>query len=114
MAEVRKPNNFLSMNFFAFGSEQEHLKVKTDKDKELKIQQVVDLKAQDKTHREIAATLKIATGSVTNYLSEAEELSILPSSSVQVVQSVQPVQPLFDLNNMNVEKDVEKELDLPF
>ncbi len=75
---------------------------------------MVDLKAQDKTHREIAATLEISTGTVTNYLSEAEELSILPSSNVQVVQSVQSVQPLFDLNNMNVEKDVEKELDLPF
>ncbi len=108
VAEITKDNNFLAFNFFAFNDEQEHLNEKTKGEKAELLQRVVDLKAQNKNHREIATIVGCGLGSVTNYLKRAEELGISLSSNVQ------PVQPLFDLNNMNVEKDVEKELDLPF
>jgi hypothetical protein len=102
VCEVSKPNNFLSFEFLGFGDEKEHLRAKTHKDKELLIQEVVDLKAQSKSHQEIATILGIGKGSVTNYLNEAKKLGISPISTVQDVQTVHP---LFEMNGMNTVND---------
>jgi 5S rRNA maturation endonuclease (ribonuclease M5) len=107
VAEIVKTDNFLSLNFFSFGDEKEHLKEKNKADKKESIQQVVDLKEQNKSHREIAAIVGYSIGSVTNYLNEAAELGIVASSSVH------PVQPFSDLNKVN-DLNIEKELELPF
>jgi hypothetical protein len=112
VAEILTPNNFLSFDFFTFGSEREHLKEKTQKDEELLIQEVVNLKAQGKTYREIGAILNISsTGSVSNYLDKAKKQDIIPNSDVQSVQDDEVVHPLFDLNNLN-NLNIEKELEL--
>ena len=108
VAEINKPDNFLSLNFFAFGKEKDHLADKTKQDKEMLIQQVVDLKAQGQTHKMVASTLGIGYGSVTNHLRDAEELGITPSSKVQDVQDVQNAHPLFNVNNVNDVNKAEK------
>jgi RecA-family ATPase len=60
VCQIDKPGNFLKFTFIKFGTEQEHLKQQTEKDKEQLSTKVIDLKNQGRSFREIGALLGIS------------------------------------------------------
>jgi hypothetical protein len=64
VCEIVKPSNFLQFEFVNFGTEKEHLKVPSDKDKEQHKQEAAELKAQGKSNREIARQLGVSEGAI--------------------------------------------------
>lgn len=103
--QIQKPGNFLSFEFLSIGSETEHLKVLTEKDKEQLYRDVAELVAQNMSYREIAEIKGISVGSVHNYFKKASEL-INPTDTL--VEDFQNVHPLFDMNNLNTMNNAEE------
>jgi RecA-family ATPase len=68
VCQVHKPSNFLQFEFVGFGSEREHLKELTEKDRETNISKAKELSQQGKSQRVIAAELGISLGAVNKYL----------------------------------------------
>lgn len=68
VCQVHKPSNFLQFEFVCFGTEREHLKELTEKDRETNISKAKELSQQGKSQRTIAAELNISLGAVNKYL----------------------------------------------
>lgn len=68
VCQVHKPTNFLQFEFVGFGTEREHLKELTEKDRETNISKAKELSQQGKSQRAIAAELGISLGAVNKYL----------------------------------------------
>ena len=68
VCQIAKPYNFLQFEFMAFGTEREHLKEVTAKDRETNIEKVKELSQQGKSQRQISAELGISLGAVNKYL----------------------------------------------
>ena len=68
VCEIAKPSNFLRFEFVNFGTEREHLKVPSEKDKNELVETVKELSRQGKSQREIAKELSISAMSVNRYL----------------------------------------------
>lgn len=60
VCQIDKPGNFLQFEFVNYGTEREHLKQPTEKDKESQTEKVIELKQQGRSFREIAAELNIS------------------------------------------------------
>ena len=60
VCQIDKPLNFLQFEFVNFGTEQEHLKQYTDKDKENLNEKIIELKQQGRSLREIGSELGIS------------------------------------------------------
>lgn len=60
VCQIDKPHNFLQFEFVNFGKELDHLKLQTEKDKESQSQQVLDLKQQGRSFREIGLEMGIS------------------------------------------------------
>jgi DNA invertase Pin-like site-specific DNA recombinase len=60
VCQIDKPFNFLQFEFVIFGTELEHLKQHTEKDKENQIDKICELKGQGRSFREIGAELGIS------------------------------------------------------
>jgi RecA-family ATPase len=60
VCQIDKPLNFLMFEFLNFGTEREHLRQQTDKDKEDVTGKVLELKQSNKSLREIGAELGIS------------------------------------------------------
>jgi RecA-family ATPase len=58
--QIDKPSNFLRFEFQYFGTEQDHLRIRTDNDKEQQVTSVMELRQQGKSFREIGTALGIA------------------------------------------------------
>lgn len=68
VCQISKPYNFLQFEFVAFGTEREHLKLFTEKDKASIIEKTKELSQQGRSQRQIAAELSISLGTVNKYL----------------------------------------------
>ena len=68
VCQILKPDNFLKFEFINFGTEREHLKVFTEKDRETNISKCKELHGQGKSQRQIAAEIGISLGAVNKYL----------------------------------------------
>lgn len=68
ICQIQKPSNFLEFEFLTFGSEREHLKEISEKDRESVIQQTKNLSQQGKSQRQISSELGISLGAVNKYL----------------------------------------------
>ena len=62
--EIVKPVNFLQFEFINYGTEKEHLKVPSEKDKSELIENVKKLRAEGKSIRDIAGVLNISKSNV--------------------------------------------------
>jgi len=60
VCQIEKPQNFLQFEFLNFGTEWEHLKQHTDKDKETLTGKVLELKQQGRSLREIGTEMGIS------------------------------------------------------
>lgn len=70
VCQVHKPTNFLQFEFLDFGSEREHLKEKSEKDRNELIQRAKELSQKGNSQREIASSLGISVGAVNKYLKQ--------------------------------------------
>ena len=68
ICQVHKPFNFLQFEFVGYGTEREHLKQPTEKDRENVIEKVKELSQQGKSQRQISIELSISLGAVNKYL----------------------------------------------
>lgn len=68
VCQIDKPLNFLMFEFVNYGTEQEHLKQHTEKDREETVLKVKELSKMGKSQRAIAAELGISLGAVNKYL----------------------------------------------
>jgi archaellum biogenesis ATPase FlaH len=68
ICQLNKPTNFLHFEFMGFGTEREHLKQFTEKDRANTIEKVKELSQQGKTQRQISIELSISLGAVNKYL----------------------------------------------
>ena len=68
VCQISKPDNFLQFEFINFGTEREHLKLFTEKDRETNISKCKELHIQGKSQREIAREIGISLGAVNKYL----------------------------------------------
>ncbi len=74
VCQIEKPENFLMFEFLNFGTEREHLKQPTDKDKETLIEKVNELKQKGRSLREIGAELGISHMKVSRILKDCNGL----------------------------------------
>lgn len=68
ICQIHKPYNFLEFEFVGFGTEREHLKELTQKDKDNVIERAKELSQQGKSQRLISSELGISLGTVNKYL----------------------------------------------
>ena len=68
ICQLIKPANFLQFEFMGFGTEREHLKQFTEKDRENIIEKVKELSQLGKSQRFISSELHISLGAVNKYL----------------------------------------------
>jgi hypothetical protein len=71
VCEIEKPSNFLRFGFVGYGTEKEHLRVPSDKDKEQRKQEAAELKAQGKSNREIARLLGVSEGAIRKWIKQS-------------------------------------------
>lgn len=74
VCQIDKPFNFLLFEFVNFGTEYEHLKQHTEKDKENLTEKVNELKQQGRSLREIGADLGISHMKVSRILKDCNAL----------------------------------------
>jgi len=74
VCQVEKPHNFLKFEFVKYGTEWEHLKQQTEKDKENLNEKVNELKQQGRSLREIGAELGISHMKVKRILKDCNTL----------------------------------------
>jgi hypothetical protein len=60
VCQIDKPYNFLKFEFWNYGTEREHLKQQTEKDKENQTEKIIELKQQGRSFRDIGAELNIS------------------------------------------------------
>ena len=74
VCQINKPSNFLKFEFLNFGSEWEHLKQHTEKDKDDLIDKILNLKNLGKSLREIGHELGISHMKVSRILDNCNKL----------------------------------------
>ncbi len=65
--EIQKPSNFLKFVFIGLGNERKHLKVYSDRDREIVVLKVKELVQQGLSQRKVAKELGISLGAVNKY-----------------------------------------------
>ena len=60
ICQIDKPFNFLQFEFIGYGTEREHLRQPSDKDKENLNEKVLELKKQGRSFREIGSKLNVS------------------------------------------------------
>jgi len=85
LANVAKKGNFLGFEFVGTGSEREHLKSQSDRDKNALVDKAKEMSESGMSIREIAEQLGVSKSTVANYLKDET------SSIHETVQSVQAV-----------------------
>jgi len=70
--QIEKPSNFLRFKFLDFSTEQEHLRIFSDKDKEQRIVEALEMKAQGRPNTEIARNLGVSEGAVRKWIKKAD------------------------------------------
>ena len=73
IVEVNKPHNFLQFEFVGFDTEQAHLEVQTDKDKEDRIDAAIAWKDQGWPNTKIARELGVSEAAVRKWLKKTPE-----------------------------------------
>jgi RecA-family ATPase len=73
VCQIEKPYNFLQFDFMEFGTEREHLKEITEKDKGQKITEVMELKKQGISNIEIARRFGVSEGAIRKWIKKANE-----------------------------------------
>lgn len=68
VCQIQKPFNFLEFEFVGFGTEREHLKELTEKDRETNIEKAKELSQKGYSQRQISTELNISLGAVNKYL----------------------------------------------
>lgn len=68
ICQIQKPFNFLEFEFVGFGTEREHLKELTEKDRETNIEKAKELSQKGYSQRQISTELNISLGAVNKYL----------------------------------------------
>lgn len=68
ICQITKEYNFLQFEFLQYGNENEHLKQRTEKDKQSIIEQVKVMNLQGHSQRKISTELGISLGAVNKYL----------------------------------------------
>lgn len=74
VCQIDKPHNFLHFEFMSFGSEWEHLKQQTDKEKENLTERAVELNQQGRSLREIGAELGVSHMKVKRLLHDCNKV----------------------------------------
>lgn len=70
--EIVKPTNYLHFEFVDFGTEQEHLKIVTEEDKEKRVSTAIEMKKEGKSNVEIAKILGVSEGAVRKWLKKKD------------------------------------------
>ena len=65
---IKENGNFLKFDFAGYGTEREHLRETSEKDKEALVEKAIELSKQGKTQRQISFELGISLGTVNKYL----------------------------------------------
>jgi RecA-family ATPase len=73
VCQIDKPFNFLQFEFLNFGTEQEHLKQHTEKDKEKRTSEVLELKKQGISNIEIARRFGVSEGAIRKWIKKVNE-----------------------------------------
>jgi len=73
VCQLHKPHNFLQFEFLNFGTERDHLKQYTEKDKEQRIIEVLELKQQGLSNVEIARRHGCSEGAVRKWIKKGAE-----------------------------------------
>jgi AAA domain-containing protein len=68
VCEIKKPDNFLQLHFIKYGTESEHLRVYSKKDKEVRIAEVLELKKQGISNVEIAQMYGVTEGAIRKWV----------------------------------------------
>lgn len=68
ISQIIKPDNFLHFEFIDYGTELEHLKQLTEKDRQSMIEKAKELSEQGMSQRKIASQLGLSLGAVNKYL----------------------------------------------
>jgi DNA-directed RNA polymerase specialized sigma24 family protein len=72
LCHINKPYNFLQFEFLNFSTEHEHLKQLSDKDKEQRISEVLEMKQQGISNVEIARRFGVSEGAVRKWIKKSE------------------------------------------
>jgi hypothetical protein len=75
LCQIEKPDNFLQFSFLDYSSEKKHLKEISEKDRETRIQEAVELKKQGFSNVEIANKFGVSEGAVRKWLKKQEEIA---------------------------------------
>jgi len=75
VCQIEKPSNFLQFDFLTFGTEWEHLKQITEKDKEKRITESLELKKQGISNMEIARRFGVSEGAVRKWIKKSNDAS---------------------------------------
>ncbi len=68
ICQVEKPDNFLMFDLLSFGTEREHLRQLTDKDRETRISEVLELKKQGMSNVQIAKQFNVSEGAIRKWI----------------------------------------------
>jgi hypothetical protein len=75
VCQIEKPDNFLKFSIIAYGTEREHLKEITEKDKSQKIAEVSALKKDGVSNTEIAKKFGVSEGAIRKWLKKGPDIS---------------------------------------
>lgn len=73
ICQIQKPYNFLEFEFVKYGSEREHLKELSDKDRETRISDAIELKKQGLSNVQIAKQFGVSEGAVRKWIKKSIE-----------------------------------------
>jgi len=73
VCQISKPHNFLQFEFVDFGTEREHLKEISEKDKGQKVDEAIELKKQGKSNIEIARRFGVSEGAIRKWIKKANQ-----------------------------------------
>jgi len=66
--QIGKPGNFLMFELLSFGTEREHLRQLSDKDRESRISEAIELKKEGLSNVEIARQFSVTEGAVRKWI----------------------------------------------
>ncbi len=68
ICQVEKPGNFLMFDLLSFGTEREHLRQLSDKDRETRISEALELKKQGMSNVQIAKQFNVTEGAIRKWV----------------------------------------------